>query len=125
MLAKRGMSDRVKFFAGNFFTDPLPAADVLIMGRILHDWDLAQKRMLLEKANAALPTGGALIVYEAIIDDERRENAFGLLGSLNMLLATLGGFDLLGPIARLGCAKPGSRRPASSRSRIRFPWSSR
>ncbi|MFZ3327675.1 MAG: hypothetical protein WA231_18105 [Methylocella sp.] len=86
---------------------------------------MAQKRMLLEKANAALPTGEALIVYEAIIDDERRENAFGLLGSLNMLLATPGGFDLLGPIARLGCAKPGSRRPASSRSRIRFPWSSR
>ncbi len=55
----------MKFLSGNFFTDPLPAADVLIMGHILHDWDLAQKRMLLAKAHAALPNGGALIVYES------------------------------------------------------------
>jgi hypothetical protein len=66
------------------------------MGHILHDWDLSQKRMLLEKANAALPESGALIVYEAIIDDERRQNAFGLLMSLNMLIETTGGFDFTG-----------------------------
>ncbi|HET6375191.1 MAG TPA: methyltransferase, partial [Methylocella sp.] len=84
------------FLAGSFFTDPLPEADVLIMGHILHDWDLTQKRMLLEKAYAALPKGGALIVYEALIDDERRENAFGLLMSLNMLIETQGGFDFTG-----------------------------
>ncbi len=76
--------------------DPLPTADVLIMGHILHDWDLSQKRMLLEKAYAALPKGGALIVYELIIDDARRENAFGLLMSLNMLIETPGGFDFTG-----------------------------
>jgi hypothetical protein len=95
-VAERGLSDRVKFFAGSFFTDPLPTADVLIMGHILHDWDLAQKRMLLAKAHAALPKGGALIIYEALIDDERRENAFGLLMSLNMLIETPGGFDFTG-----------------------------
>jgi hypothetical protein len=95
-VAKRGLSDRVKFSAGNFFADPLPPADVLIMGHILHDWDLGQKRMLLEKAFAALPKGGALIVYEALIDDDRRENAFGLLMSLNMLIETKGGFDFTG-----------------------------
>ncbi len=95
-IAKQGVSDRVKFLAGNFFTDALPTADVLIMGHILHDWDLAQKRMLLEKAHAALPKGGALIVYESIIDDERRQNAFGLLMSLNMLIETTGGFDFTG-----------------------------
>lgn len=66
------------------------------MGHILHDWDLSQKRMLLEKAHAALPKGGALIVYESIIDDERRQNAFGLLMSLNMLIETTGGFDFTG-----------------------------
>jgi hypothetical protein len=66
------------------------------MGHILHDWDLAQKCMLLEKAHAALPKGGALIVYESIIDDARRENAFGLLMSLNMLIETTGGFDFTG-----------------------------
>ncbi len=67
-----------------------------MMGHILHDWDLEQKKLLLRKAYEALPSGGALIVYEALIDDERRENAFGLLMSLNMLIETPGGFDYTG-----------------------------
>jgi len=66
------------------------------MGHILHDWDLTEKKMLLEKAFAALPKGGAVIAYDAVIDDERRENAFGLLMSLNMLIETRGGFDYTG-----------------------------
>jgi hypothetical protein len=95
-VTKEGLSDRVRFRQGNFFYDDLPQADVMIMGHILHDWDLAQKKMLLRKAYDALPYGGALIVYEALIDDERRENAFGLLMSLNMLIETEGGFDFSG-----------------------------
>jgi SAM-dependent methyltransferase len=91
-----GLSDRLRFFPGDFFADALPNADVLIMGHILHDWDRDEKRTLLQKAHAALPDGGALIVYEGIIDDERRENAFGLLMSLNMLIETPGGFDYTG-----------------------------
>jgi hypothetical protein len=63
------------------------------MGHILHDWDLSTKKMLLAKAYDALPANGALIVFEAIIDDERRANTFGLLMSLNMLIETRGGFD--------------------------------
>jgi len=82
--------------AGDFFADPLPRADVLVMGHILHDWDLDEKRLLLQKAYDALAAGGALIVYDAIIDDERRGNAFGLLMSLNMLIETPGGFDYTG-----------------------------
>jgi hypothetical protein len=66
------------------------------MGHILHDWDLAQKKALLGKAFDALPKGGAVIVYDAIIDDDRRENAFGLMMSLNMLIETVGGFDYTG-----------------------------
>jgi len=95
-VAKHGLSGRVKFYAGDFFKDPMPNADVIVMGHILHDWDLAQKRMLLAKAFDALPKGGALVVYDAVIDDERRENAFGLLMSLNMLIETSGGFDYTG-----------------------------
>ncbi len=91
-----GVSDRLRFYPGDFFADPLPSADVLIMGHILHDWDLPTKRELIAKAYAALPDGGALIVYDAIIDDERRQNAFGLLMSLNMLIETRGGFDYTG-----------------------------
>jgi len=92
-VAGRGLSDRVRFHAGNFFEENLPEGDVIIMGHILHDWNLAQKKVLLAKAFAALPKGGSVIIYEALIDDDRRDNAFGLLMSLNMLVETTGGFD--------------------------------
>ncbi len=91
-----GLSDRLSFRPGNFFNEQLPTADVLIMGHILHDWDLEQKKLLLKKAYDALPKGGALIVYEALIDDDRRTNTFGLLMSLNMLIETKGGYDYTG-----------------------------
>lgn len=95
-VAENNLSDRLKFLEGDFFSDPLPRADVLVMGHILHDWDLETKRMLIQKAFDALPAGGAFIIYEALIDDERRENAFGLLMSLNMLIETPAGFDYTG-----------------------------
>jgi precorrin-6B methylase 2 len=95
-VARFGLAERLSFTAGDFFADPLPKADVLVMGHILHDWDLDEKRRLLQRAFDALPDGGALIVYDAIIDDERRSNAFGLLMSLNMLIETPGGFDYTG-----------------------------
>ncbi|MEO6959808.1 MAG: methyltransferase [Burkholderiaceae bacterium] len=88
-----GLTGQVRFIAGDFFNDPLPHVDVIVMGHILHDWDLDQKRMLLNKAYASLPKGGALIVYDAMIDNERKKNVFGLLMSLNMLIETMGGFD--------------------------------
>ncbi|MCB1019040.1 MAG: methyltransferase [Acidobacteria bacterium] len=91
-----GLQDRLSFTAGDFFKDELPKADVVTMGHILHDWDLETKRMLIRKAYDALPEGGAFVVYDAMIDDERRENAFGLLMSLNMLIETPGGFDYTG-----------------------------
>lgn len=95
-IAANGIADRVSFTGGSFFTDELPKADVLLFGHILHDWDLETKRMLLRKAHDALPPGGAVIVYDAIIDDDRSQNAFGLLMSLNMLIETPGGFDYTG-----------------------------
>jgi hypothetical protein len=88
-----GLQGRLRFVAGDFFADDLPNADVLTMGHILHDWNLDEKRTLIGKAYEALPDGGALIVYDSIIDDERSKNAFGLLMSLNMLIETDGGFD--------------------------------
>jgi hypothetical protein len=92
-VAANGLSDRVKFSPGNFFDQPLPKADVVMMGHILHDWNLDVKRLLVRKAYESLPEGGAYIVYESIIDDDRTRNAFGLLMSLNMLIETPGGFD--------------------------------
>src|SRR5579871_5110807 len=95
-VAANGLSSRVRFQPGNFFNEPLPKVDVIMMGHILHDWNLDEKKMLIRKAYEALPTGGALIVYEAIIDDDRSKNAMGLLMSLNMLIETPGGFDYTG-----------------------------
>lgn len=90
------LEQRLTFAAGDFFRDELPNADAITFGHILHDWGLDEKQQLLRKAYEALPDGGAVIVFESIIDDERRKNAFGLLMSLNMLIETPRGFDYTG-----------------------------
>lgn len=108
-VASFGLADRLCFYAGDFFVDALPSADVLVMGRILHDWSLADKLMLLRKAHQALPADGALIVYDTIIDDDRRANTFGLLMSLNMLIETQEGFDYTGADCRSWMADVGFR----------------
>ncbi|WP_197413929.1 methyltransferase [Terracidiphilus gabretensis] len=92
-VAANNLSDRVRFQPGDFFVEDLPKVDVITMGHILHDWDLKQKKLLIAKAYAALPEGGAFVVYDAMIDDDRSKNAFGLMMSLNMLIETKGGFD--------------------------------
>jgi hypothetical protein len=91
-----GLGDRVTAVGGDFFADPLPNADVITMGLILHDWNLEGKMHLIKGAYDALPEGGAYIVVENIIDDARRENAFGLLMSLNMLIEFGDAFDFTG-----------------------------
>lgn len=99
-VADFGLGERLGFTGGDFFTDPLPQADVLIMGHVLHNYDLAGKRLLLHEAYDALPSGGALIVYDAIIDDERRSNAHGLLMSLHLLLQSTEGSEYTGADCR-------------------------
>jgi hypothetical protein len=91
-----GLSERVTAVGGDFFADPLPEADVITMGLILHDWNLERKMQLIKAAYDALPEGGAFIVVENLIDDARRENAFGLLMSLNMLIEFGDAFDFTG-----------------------------
>lgn len=105
-----GLEDRLTFTPGDFFKDPIPSSDVLIMGHILHDWNLQEKLALLKKAYDALPKGGALIVHESIIDDNRSKNAFGLLMSLNMLIETPGGFDYSGADCTGWMKKTGFRK---------------
>jgi hypothetical protein len=87
------LGDRVKTAKGDFFNDAIPAADVVVMGNILHDWDEETKIMLMQKAYDALPIGGAFVAIEGIIDDERNKNVFGMMMSLNMLIETGKGFD--------------------------------
>ena len=108
-LAAQGMSDRVVLQSGSFFDDPLPRADVVTMGNILHDWGLDTKKMLIRKAYEALPEGGCLIAIENVIDDDRRHNTFGLLMSLNMLIETNDGFDYTHAQFRSWCFEAGFR----------------
>lgn len=95
-IREAGAADRVEARSLDFWQDEFPRVDIVTMGNVLHDWDLDEKKQLIRKAFKALNDGGALIVIENIIDDERRENAFGLMMSLNMLIETLGGFDFSG-----------------------------
>jgi SAM-dependent methyltransferase len=90
------LDGRVRFQPGDFFTQSLPNVDVITMGHILHDWNLDEKKMLIRKAYDALNPGGAFVAYDAVIDDDRSQNAFGLMMSLNMLIETPGGFDYSG-----------------------------
>ena len=92
-ISKMGMASKIKIEAGDFFNESFPKADVITLGNILHDWGTNDKKELISKAYDALPKGGALVVIENIIDDERRENAFGLMMSLNMLIETTEGYD--------------------------------
>jgi len=109
-IARRGLADRVTTAAGDFFRDPLPHADVITMGMILHDWNLEKKKALIRAAYEALPAGGVFIAVEQLIDDQRRENVFGLLVSLSMLLEFGDAFDFTGADFRSWCSEAGFRR---------------
>jgi hypothetical protein len=104
------MEDRIKAVGGDFFKDDLPKADVITMGNVLHDWNLDKKKLLIRKAYDALPKGGAFIAIENVIDDARRENVFGLLMSLNMLIEVGDGFDYTGADFREWCGEAGFKR---------------
>jgi hypothetical protein len=88
-----GLTDRIRTAAGDFFTDPIPSADVIVMANILHDWDQEKKEFLIKQAYAALPPHGVFVAIENVIDDQRAKNVFGMMMSLNMLLQTGKGFD--------------------------------
>ena len=102
-----GLADRVTTASGDFLADPLPKADVITMGMILHDWNLERKMQLITAAYEALPTGGALVAIENIIDDARRQNVFGLMMSLNMLIEFGDAFDFTGEDFTQWCTKVG------------------
>jgi hypothetical protein len=92
-ISKLGLAGKVKTATGDFFKDNLPKADMIVMGNILHDWDEEQKLVLMKKAFEALPEGGAFAAIENVIDEDRRQNVFGMMMSLNMLIETGTGFD--------------------------------
>ncbi len=87
------LSERVKVESGDFFKDPIPSADVITMGNILHGMNEDSKLSLIKKVYDALTENGVFIVIENIIDPDRNKNTFGLLMSLNMLIENGDGFD--------------------------------
>jgi hypothetical protein len=109
-IARDGMAERVQAVSGDFLTDPLPKADVITMGMILHDWNLEKKKHLVRLAYDALPSGGAFIAVENLIDDARRQNAFGLMMSLNMLVEFGDAFDFSGADFWSWCREAGFKR---------------
>jgi hypothetical protein len=121
-----GLSDRVSVASGDFFKDPLPKADVITMGMILHDWNLEKKKHLIRAAYDALPKGGAFVAIEALIDDARRENVQGLLMSLNMLIEFGEAFDYTGADFREWCSEAGFKRfeviPLAGASSAAVAW---
>jgi hypothetical protein len=109
-IAAAGLTDRIRTAKGDFFQDPLPKADIITMGMILHDWNLEKKMKLIRAAYDALPSGGAFIAVEALIDDARRENVFGLLMSLNMLIEFGDAFDYSAADFEKWCREVGFKR---------------
>lgn len=82
-----GLQERLKFYDGDFFRDPIPASDVFILGHILHNWNMDEKKELLSRVYDAVNPGGSVIVYEWLLD-ESRDKTLPLMDSLNMLLVT-------------------------------------
>lgn len=81
---------RVELIAGDFFRDDLPQADLYAAGRILHDWSEDKIRALLAKIHVALPDGGALLIAEALLEDDKTAPVEAAMQSLNMLICTDG-----------------------------------
>jgi O-methyltransferase domain/Dimerisation domain len=92
-VTRQGMESRIRFAPGNFHDDPLPQADVLVFGHVLHDWSVEIRRMLIGKAHAALPAGGSVLIYDAMLDGPHPTNLFGLLSSLNLMIKSPGGSE--------------------------------
>ncbi|PTR14725.1 methyltransferase family protein [Nitrosospira sp. Nsp2] len=109
-IEQAGLTDRVEVVSGDFLKNPLPKADVITMGMILHDWNLEKKKHLIRLAYESVPEGGVFVAIENLIDDERRTNAFGLLMSLNMLIEFGDAFDFTGADFWEWCREAGFKR---------------
>ncbi len=109
-IAAASLTERIETASVDIFSEPLPAADVITMGMILHDWNLEKKMHLIRGAYDALPAGGAFVAIENLIDDQRRSNVFGLMMSLNMLVEFGDAFDFTGRDFDRWCREVGFTR---------------
>jgi acetylserotonin N-methyltransferase len=84
------VADRIDVAAGDFFTDPLPTGDLFALGRIVHDWSEQKIHQLLTRIFARLPRGGALLIAEKLLEDDKLGPRWAQFQSLNMLTCTEG-----------------------------------
>jgi len=87
--ASRGQA-RIEIAAGDFFADPLPEGDLYSLGRILHDWTESKCLLLLRRIHERLPSGGAVLIAEKLLDEDRSGPRWALMQNLGMLLYTEG-----------------------------------
>jgi acetylserotonin N-methyltransferase len=95
------VKDRVQIVAGDFFVDPLPQGDVYALGRIVHDWTETKIVMLLNRIYERLPTGGAVLIAEKLLNDNKTGPRWAQMQSLNMLTCTEGKERTLGEYEEL------------------------
>ena len=89
-ITEAGLTDRIETAGGNFFKQLPGDHDVHLLSMILHDWDEAKNRALLRRSFEALPSGGAVVISELLVNDEKTGPAPAALMSLNMLIETEG-----------------------------------
>lgn len=89
-IAASHATGRIQTAAGDFFSDELPAADLFALGRILHDWPEEKIRLLLARIYRSLPRGGALLIAEKLLDEDRAGPVSAHMQSLSMLVCTEG-----------------------------------
>ena len=101
MIAQTPVAARIEVQSGDFFSDPLPEADLYALGRIVHDWSEEKALALLQRIHAALPAGGALLIAEKVLNDDKLGPRWAQMQSLNMLTCTEGKERTLGEYREL------------------------
>jgi acetylserotonin N-methyltransferase len=117
LIASTNVADRLELVAGDFFVSTLPEADLYAVGRIIHDWNEEKIHKLLGAIYDRLPSGGALLVAEKLLYDDRSGPSWAVLQSLNMLICTEGKERTLGEYTSLlrgvGFSRVEGRRTAT------------
>ena len=91
-IVQAGISDRVTFGAGDFYSDKLPAgADFAWLSAVAHQNSREQNRALFAKIYSALEKNGILAIRDVVMDESRTSPCGGALFAVNMLVATQGG----------------------------------
>lgn len=91
-IEKEKLSDKITALPGDFFKDDFPQGiDVVLFSNLLHDWEESKIEQLLKKTFQSLPSGGAVIISDLILNNEGTEPLYAALMSLTLLLDTKGG----------------------------------